>query len=225
MTPSESERISKAFYDVIGPEGLAARTREDWDRQIVDALCELLPKGVTILDVGCGYGRIAIPLAKRGHHVIGIDLSERLIEEARRRVADEQAAVHFRTASMQRMPFEDASFDVVLCLWSAFHELLQPVEQLAAIHEMHRVLRPDGWALIEGPRFVQATDEEIKSGKRYGDDHRIAIDLIQGHPNPHFQHDESSYRKLIELAGINTFAICDAEWAGRLRLFLRFGRD
>jgi SAM-dependent methyltransferase len=43
----------------------------------------LLPKGSQVLDVACGHGRHAIELAKRGHHVMGIDLSERFIERAR----------------------------------------------------------------------------------------------------------------------------------------------
>jgi len=45
----------------------------------------------------------------------------------------------------------EASFDAVICLWSAYHEVLDPADQVAVISEIWRVLDQDGLALIEGP--------------------------------------------------------------------------
>jgi hypothetical protein len=95
----------------------------------------------------------------------------------------------------------------VLSLWSSFHELLEPSEQTAALAEMWRVLTPGGFGLIEGPRHETAG--------------QITLDVVEGLPNPHFRHDEASFRDLSENAGIARFEVYEDEWAGRARLFLR----
>lgn len=81
---SQSEEISRAFYAELGADGLANRTRPEWDERVVAAIVELLPSHARVLDVGCGYGRVALPLARAGYEVEGFDLSGNLIETARR---------------------------------------------------------------------------------------------------------------------------------------------
>ena len=63
----------------------------------------------------------------------------------------------------------------MICLWSAFHELTDDAEQLAALGEMYRVLVPGGIAIIEGPTYEPATPDEIRSGARTGPDNRIVV--------------------------------------------------
>ena len=135
----------------LGVRGLEARTRPEWDKEILEALQAMIPEASRILDVGCGYGRIAVPLAAVGHRVTGVDIAPALMTEARRGAGDAGVQVEIISASMTELPFPDASFDVVLCLWSAFHELLEEAEQVAASREMWRVLAPGGFALVEGP--------------------------------------------------------------------------
>jgi ubiquinone/menaquinone biosynthesis C-methylase UbiE len=221
----ESEQLSIAFYERLGAEGLAARTSADWDQQIVTLLREMMLPEQRVLDAGCGYGRIAIPLAKAGYDVTGLDHSDVMLRVARERTEAANVAVRWIRESMCRMPLPDGSFDVVLCLWSAFHELLEEEEQIAALKEMHRVLRPGGWALIEGPIFTPATAAEIALGKRYGRENRLSLVVIAGLPNPHYCHDLESFKHLMERAAIITFRVYMEEWAGRLRQFLCFGRN
>src|SRR5664280_2387791 len=78
----ESESISRAFYAALTPAGLAARTRTECDEIILLDLAELFPRASRILDVGCGYGRLAVPLAVAGHLVKGLDLSPTMVEAA-----------------------------------------------------------------------------------------------------------------------------------------------
>ncbi|HEX2521098.1 MAG TPA: class I SAM-dependent methyltransferase [Terriglobia bacterium] len=75
------EELFNEDYDrVYGPAFTPERNTAE--AEFIESLL-LLPKESQVLDVACGHGRHAIELAKRGHHVMGIDLSERFIERAR----------------------------------------------------------------------------------------------------------------------------------------------
>jgi SAM-dependent methyltransferase len=219
---STSAELSRSFYAQLGVEGLARRTRPEWDEQIVSALLELLPARARVLDVGCGYGRIAIPLARAGFDVDGIDVSPNLVEAAHAAAEADGLAVSFTVGSMTDLPYEDASFDVALCLWSAFNELLAEDEQVRTLVELRRVLRRRGFALIEGPPYEEPTDGDVAGGTRRGPEHRIAWLLVEGILNPHYQHDERSFRRICAAAGVESFEVFERDWAGRRRLFLRF---
>jgi len=221
----ESEAISRAFYEALTPAGLAARTRTEWDELILRDLAELLPPASRILDVGCGYGRLAVPLAVAGHQVKGLDLSPTMIEAAQENAAAAGVRIPFVVGSMTDLPYDDASFDVVLCLWSAFHELLEVDAQTGAIHEMWRVLAGDGFGLIEGPPYASPTAGEIVSGDRRGPEHRVCWDLVDGSPNPHYLHDAHSFAERSRAAGVTSFAVLARDWGGRARLLLRLNND
>jgi SAM-dependent methyltransferase len=221
----ESESISRAFYAALTPAGLAGRTRTEWDEIILRDLAELLPRASRILDVGCGYGRLAVPLAVAGHQVKGLDLSPTMIEAAQENAAAAGVSIPFVVGSMTDLPYDEASFDVVLCLWSAFHELLEVDAQTLAIQEMWRVLAGDGSGLIEGPPYTSPTAEEIASGARRGVEHRVRWDLVDGSPNPHYVHDARSFADRCRAAGVTSFAVLSQDWGGRPRLLLRLAKD
>ena len=93
-----------------------------------------------VLDIGCGAGQSAIPAAKRGHQVVGIDIAENLIEHARERALYEELDVQFDVGDAEALPYEDNSFDVVISMIGAMFAP-QP-EKVAS--EIARVLRPGG---------------------------------------------------------------------------------
>jgi ubiquinone/menaquinone biosynthesis C-methylase UbiE len=70
----------------------------------------------TILDVGTGFGRTAITLAGGAAYVTAIDLSEALLEEARRRAAEQVVKVNFLRGDAHALDFKPRSFDVVVCM-------------------------------------------------------------------------------------------------------------
>ena len=175
-----------------------------------------------MLDVGCGYGRIAIPLAERGYEVAGIDVAPGLLRAARRNAARRNLAIHFDEGSMTDLPYPDAAFDAVVSLWSAFYELLERDEQVLALHEMGRVLRADGIGIVEGPIFVEATAADVASGRRHGPGNRLVADRISGHVTAHFVHDAASLRDVVAEAGLTGVEVIERPWGGRPRQILLF---
>jgi 2-polyprenyl-3-methyl-5-hydroxy-6-metoxy-1,4-benzoquinol methylase len=121
---SRSEQLSSAFYRQLGSEGLAARTTPAWDLQILEQLQIMLDPGQRVLDLGCGYGRIAVPLAQRGYPVVGLDLSSILLQAARAYARREGVTVGLVCATMRAIALPARSIDVILCLWTAFNEHL-----------------------------------------------------------------------------------------------------
>src|SRR3990170_4967250 len=67
--------------------------------------------GTRMLDVGCGAGQIAIPAARAGVDVTGIDIATNLIEQARARAAAEGLRMQFEEGDAEELPYPDASFD------------------------------------------------------------------------------------------------------------------
>jgi SAM-dependent methyltransferase len=122
----------KSIYtDVTGPDA----------RELVfEAVAETEPKSV--LEVGCGEGELAERMTTElSAEVIAIDQSERMVELAQAR------GVQARVGDVQRLPFADGSFDVVVAAWMLYH-----VSDLdRGIGELARVLRAGG-------RLVAATN-------------------------------------------------------------------
>ena len=105
------------------------------------------PDGGELLDVPCGFGRHSIPLAEAGYRVTGVDRSQVLLEEARRRATGDRRPELVR-GDYRELPFADASFDTALNLFSSLG-YLGDEEDTRALTEIRRVLRPGGRLVIE----------------------------------------------------------------------------
>jgi ubiquinone/menaquinone biosynthesis C-methylase UbiE len=111
--------------------------------QIVgETLCEAvdLRSSQRVLDVAAGNGNATLAAARRFADVVSTDYVGMLLDRGRRRAEAEGLKVAFRVADAEALPFEDASFDVVL---STFGVMFTPDQQKAA-NEMLRVCRPGG---------------------------------------------------------------------------------
>lgn len=122
------------------------------------------------------------------------------------------------------MPFGDAAFDVVLCLWSVIDELLFRKDQVRAVREMQRVLKKGGFAFIECNLSFEPTQEQIRNRAVRGYQNRIVRDDSRGIDYYHYNHDEESLRKTLMRAGIRNYSISE-EWFGwRDRRIIRFSK-
>ena len=150
-------------------EGPAPSPRETWDALFSDfylrayaddeadadagamaqsaARLAACPAGGDLLDVPCGYGRHAIPLARAGYRVTGVDSSPTLLAEARRRSGDDQPP-ELVEADYRELPFADESFDAALNLFTSLG-FYGDEEDVKALAEIGRVLRPAGRLVIE----------------------------------------------------------------------------
>jgi demethylmenaquinone methyltransferase / 2-methoxy-6-polyprenyl-1,4-benzoquinol methylase len=127
-------------YDLLA-EILSFGQNARWRKELVAHIAPSDPKQV--LDVATGTAGVAIALATRTHaNVIGVDISEAMMERGRMRVSSERLAdrVRLEPGRAEELAFNDASFDAV-----SFTYLLRYVEDPAAtISELVRVLRPGG---------------------------------------------------------------------------------
>ena len=111
--------------------------------QIVgENLCEALDlrSGNRVLDVAAGNGNATLAAARRWCDVTSTDYVASLLESGRARAKAEGHAIQFQEADAEKLPFPDASFDVVL---STFGVMFTPNQDNAA-HELARVCKPGG---------------------------------------------------------------------------------
>jgi SAM-dependent methyltransferase len=132
----------RIFSPVLPPERTAAE---------VNAVVERLglAPGARLLDLCCGQGRHAVPLAQLGYQLTGLDLSRPLLDRAAAAAAGQGRRVGLVEADMRRLPFADASFDAVLNLFNAFGYLEDDAQDELVLAEVARVLRPGGRFLQE----------------------------------------------------------------------------
>lgn len=112
---------------------------------LVDGATEFLksvniPADVRVLDVACGAGQTALPMARNGAYVTGIDLAGNLVEIARQRAGAEGLNIEFTEGDAEALPYDDQSFDIAFSLIGA---MFAPQPDLVAA-ELARVCRPSG---------------------------------------------------------------------------------
>jgi SAM-dependent methyltransferase len=93
-----------------------------------------------MLDVACGAGQIAIPAARSGINVVGIDIATNLIEQARARAVAEGLDIQFDEGDAEQLPYPDATFDTVVSMLGA---MFAPHSDRVAT-ELIRVCRSGG---------------------------------------------------------------------------------
>jgi ubiquinone/menaquinone biosynthesis C-methylase UbiE len=142
--------VTKA-YKGIAMEGAIARWYTKNTRQgrefdvLAQRISQIIPAEGHVLEVAPGPGYLAIEIAKRGRYqVAGVEISKTFVEIERANAQAAGVTIDFQQGDAARLPFGDASFDFVVCT-AAFQNFTRPAQ---ALSEMHRVLRPQGKALV-----------------------------------------------------------------------------
>ena len=128
-------------------EGLLAPEETTAQVEGIISLLELRP-GARVLDVACGHGRHAIPLAKRGFDVTGYDLSGVFLARAREDAEAQGAKVQWIEGDMRELPFE-SRFDAVINIFTAFGYFEKPEDDVRTLRGIRRALKPGGRFLME----------------------------------------------------------------------------
>ena len=132
-----------------------------------------LPPGNSILDVGCGTGRHAVELARRGYQVTGVDISAGMLAEAEKAAREAEVEVELIHADATRFT-SDKLFDAAICLCEGAFSLLgsedDPIEHdLAILFNIHAALKPRARFILttaNACRLIrQATQEDVEKGR------------------------------------------------------------
>jgi ubiquinone/menaquinone biosynthesis C-methylase UbiE len=129
---------------MAGDFGHIAKRTAETAEAFIDRLkaASMIKPGVTVLDVACGTGNLAMPAARAGANVIGVDIASNLIEQARERAAAEGLSdkAQFDEGDAEQLPYRDGQFDVVVTMYGA---MFAPRPDRTAA-ELLRVTKPGG---------------------------------------------------------------------------------
>jgi len=97
-----------------------------------------------LLDIACGSGQTAIPAAKNGAIVTGVDIAENLIEHARARSHKAQLTARFDIGDAENLPYAEDDFDIAITMFGA---MFAPRPE-KVVNELARVIRPGGQLIM-----------------------------------------------------------------------------
>lgn len=118
--------------------------------------------GGKTLDIGCGAGRVTIPLFKRGFQVIGMDYAEKMIEA----VKAINAAIDYRVGDILSTRFEDQEFDHAIFSFNGLMLIETYKKRLLAMKEVRRILKNNGIFIFTAPYLDNKVNESYWIKKR-----------------------------------------------------------
>jgi SAM-dependent methyltransferase len=141
---------------------------------------------IRVLDTACGTGHHALALAQRGYQVVGVDLSEAMIEQARINASRAGLPVEFGVAGFGELASLGRTFDALLCLGNSLPHLLTDQDLERALRDFAAVLRPGGLLITQSRNFdlVYAQNERFMPPQSHKDGDREWIFLRFYDMNP-----------------------------------------
>ena len=200
-------KTPKEFYTEMGADWLSRMKDNAITESELSYLTKILKNGSTILDLACGYGRLSIPIAEHGYTVYGVDITPVFIEKATQEAKKRNLNVEFKIGDMRNIPYPDASFDYVICMWNAFSELSTEQVQITVINEIYRVLKKTGLAIIE-----------MRNHRSSGLVEKNFIERFEAMPS--FNHTRGSIKRFMRLSRVTNFKVFIDDFGGRKRLIL-----
>lgn len=126
------------------PGDIHRQTRREVD--FIEASLNLQPDDL-LLDLACGFGRHSIELARRGHEVVGLDLSMHMLQKALNEGQRQELSIKFIHGDMRDLQFDGVFSDCLL--WQTSFGFFDDQTNFRVLRGIHRALRPDGELLID----------------------------------------------------------------------------
>lgn len=168
---SEHARRNRAMWQATSDEyeerhaaSLAGENAMGWGLwRIPEAELRVLGEvtGKDVLELGCGAARWSIELARLGARPVGLDLSSRQLEHARRLMAEAGVDFPLIEASAEDVPLPDASFDIVFCDWGA----MTFCDPQRTVPEAARLLRPGGLFAFSTASPIQILCQDVAADR------------------------------------------------------------
>lgn len=111
-------------------------------------LCRSYVPGQRVLDVGCGGGREAVPLARLGLLVVAMDFIYAMVQAARGHTVEKGQSAAFVVGDLAALPFRDASFDGVVMLQQVITHVPSRAGRIDVLRAARRILRPGGKLVV-----------------------------------------------------------------------------
>lgn len=151
----QDESLWRDLGPFLFPQAMLSRADETTD-ELLDQL-DLAP-GARILDVGCGVGRILVPLVQRGFRAVGVDTCARYRQEARQRAQAAGVEIDIRSRSVFDLGLaEGERFDAVLDVFAVIGYADNPVNDILAVEQLRDALAPGGKLLVQTRNPATAT--------------------------------------------------------------------
>ncbi len=194
------------------------------DNPVMQAVASFMGEvaGKRVCDLGCGQGRVSRHLASLGAHVVGVDLSVRLLDIARRHEAAEPRGIEYLHGDARSLDDIAArSFDGVVC----FMALMDISELEPTLHNTARILRPGGWFIFSiihpcynpPPSGEMATpDGWVRTVRGYWDEGYWRSDTRTGPPGKvgSYHRTLSTYINALTDAGLVLERLCEPRATG-----------
>lgn len=218
--------------EVVHQARLALDGLEPWEEKLFDRV--IRPRS-RVLVVGCGAGREAVALARRGLSVVAVDPVPALVAAARRLAAGHAAEIGFRVAAAHELDTSAGPFDAILCSSAVYQQTPTRRRRRELLQSFGRLLVPDGvivlcvgWHPVRGPRLALVDALRWGLGRVLGEhfptepgDRLIRHLSLASDPNrPCFYHafrSPDEIRGEIEAAGLAAAMDPDGPWIVRRR--------
>jgi 2-polyprenyl-3-methyl-5-hydroxy-6-metoxy-1,4-benzoquinol methylase len=161
-------------------------------------------KTVKILDIGCGTGRHAIELSKRGYTVTGVDLSESMLKQAKNKASEQNLTIVFQKHDARKLPFCN-EFDLVIMLCEGAFPLMETDQMnFQILQNAANALKPKGkliFTTLNGlfPLFhsvKEFLDAETKEGNATYTNNAFDVMTFRDHNTTHVVDDSGNKKEL-----------------------------
>jgi len=190
------------FYDWENAQTLGRRDVPFWQRMALQA------QGV-VLELGCGTGRVSLPIARAGVDLVGIDRSAQMLQRAKQRLQKSSGtkiakSLRLIRGDIRALPFGTGSFGMVLAPYGILQSLTRPRDLTAALGSVARVVAPGGTFGIDlVPDVPKWREYENRVGLRgrNGDTQLTLIESVRQDPRRRLTTFEQTY---VERRGAET---------------------